>query len=67
MAWVASGTLTLDARPHERISFRLEYRHDQAAGDMYFGGDVQGDGTTTPFAPNRRAQDTVTAGVTAWF
>ncbi len=65
--WVASGTATVDLRPHERASFRLEYRHDQAAGDMYFGDAVIGDGITTPFTPNRRAQDTVTAGVTTWF
>lgn len=64
--WVSSGTLTLDARPHEQASFRLEYRHDQAAGDMFFGGDVEGDGLTVPFAPNRSSQDTVTLGVTTW-
>lgn len=67
VAWVSSGTATLDARPHDQISFRLEYRHDHAAGDMYFGGQVVGDGTTTAFVPNERSQDTITLGATAWF
>jgi hypothetical protein len=65
--WVASATGTLDVRPHARTSFRLEYRHDEAGADMFFGGDVAGDGGTTPFAVNRSKQDTLTAGLTAWF
>jgi hypothetical protein len=65
--WVASGTGTIDFRPHERTSFRLEYRHDQAAGNMFFGSAVTGDGTTTPFVLNRKTQDTVTLGATTWF
>jgi hypothetical protein len=64
--WVGSGTGTLDYRPHERVSFRLEYRHDQAGGDLYFGGAVAGDGGATPFVTNRAAQDTVTIGATTW-
>ncbi|EYF08266.1 outer membrane beta-barrel protein [Chondromyces apiculatus] len=66
VAWVASGTGTVDYRPHERVSFRLEYRHDHAAGEMFFGGDVAGDGRSTPFVPDRRAQDTLALGVTTW-
>ena len=58
--WVASGTGTLDYRPHDRVSFRLEFRHDQAEGEAFFGGDVEGDGTTTPFVPNEKSQDPVT-------
>ena len=65
--WVASGTATLDYRPHARVSIRLEYRHDQAGANLYFGGDVTGDGLTVPYAPNRAAQDTVTLGATSWF
>lgn len=65
--WVASGTATLDFRPHERASFRAEFRRDQADGDAYFGGSVEGDGVTSPFVMNRRSQDTVTLGVTTWF
>jgi hypothetical protein len=64
--WVSSGTLTADFRPHKNVSFRLEYRHDHAAQDMYFKGEVEGDGDTKPFVPNARAQDTATAGVTGW-
>ena len=65
--WVTSGTGTVDFHPHERTSFRLEYRHDHAAGNMFFGNDVSGDGLATPFVTNRNAQDTVTLGATTWF
>ena len=68
VAWVASGTATIDWRPHPQASLRLEYRHDHAADDAYFGGQVTGDGSpTAPFVANRRAQDTLTAGMTTWF
>lgn len=66
-SWVSSATATLDFRPHERVSFRLEYRHDHAGADMFFGGDVDGDGEATPYVPNRRAQDTLSLGATSWF
>lgn len=66
VAWVASGTATLDYRPAEHISFRLEYRHDQAAGAMFFKGDLR-DGTVLTPQPNSTTQDTVTLGVTSWF
>lgn len=67
-SWVSSGTATVDYEPHPRVSVRLEYRHDQAAGDLYFGGEVVGDGSaTSPFVPNRASQDTLTLGATAWF
>jgi hypothetical protein len=65
--WVSSGTATVDYRPHLRVSFRLEYRHDHAGGDMYFGGSVAGDGGATPFVMNRNSQDTILVGVTTWF
>lgn len=65
--WVASGTATIDYRPGELASFRLEYRHDHAGADMFFGGTVAGDGDAAPFVPNRDSQDTVTVGVTTWF
>lgn len=65
--WVSSGTATVDYRPHERVSFQLEYRHDHAGADMYFGGDVAGDGVATPFVANRALQDTLTIGATTWF
>lgn len=66
-SWVSSGTATVDYQPHERVSFRLEYRHDHASDDMYFGGDVAGDGEATPFVMNRASQDTLTIGATTWF
>lgn len=66
-SWVGSGTVTLDYRPHDRASFRLEDRHDHASADMYFGGAVAGNGAATPFVPNRAAQDTLTLGATTWF
>lgn len=65
--WVASGTATLDFHPGAHASFRLEYRHDQAGADLYFGGRVSGDGVTTPFVANRASQDTLTLGATTWF
>ena len=67
VSWVAEGTATLAYQPIDHASVRLEYRHDQAAGDAYFGGDVATDPMTGAFVPNRKSQDTVTLGVTAWF
>jgi hypothetical protein len=65
--WVSSGTLTVEGRPHDQVSIRLEYRHDQAGSDLYFAGTVKGNGTTIPYVPNSVAQNTLTAGATAWF
>ncbi len=65
--WVSSGTLTADVRPHPNLSFRVEYRHDSADSDMFFEGDVAGDGVTTPFVANASYQNTLTAGATGWF
>lgn len=65
--WIDSETATLDYRPHERASFQLEYRRDHASADMYFGGNVAGDGSETPFVVNRVSQDTLTLGATTWF
>ena len=67
VAWVASGTATLDYRPQERVSLRLEVRHDHAAGEMFFGGAVPGDGMNAAFVANRVSQDTLTVGAVAWF
>jgi hypothetical protein len=64
--WAGSGTFTLDARPHEHVSFRLEYRHDLANGMAYYR-----DNTTRDLAgrlvPNAGLQDTLLLGATAWF
>jgi hypothetical protein len=65
--WVAEATVTLSYQLTEYASVRLEVRHDQAADDAYFGGDVTTDPTTRSFVPNRDTQDTVTLGVSAWF
>ncbi|HEU0035172.1 MAG TPA: outer membrane beta-barrel protein [Kofleriaceae bacterium] len=66
-AWLASATATLALQPVDGLSVRLEARHDHAKDRVFFGGDVIGDGVTTPYVPNRRAQDTVTVGAVAWF
>lgn len=66
-SWVSSGTVTIDARPQENVSLRLEYRHDHAAGPTYFGGAVPTDSATGAFVPNANAQDTLTLGMVAGF
>ncbi|MET0285626.1 MAG: outer membrane beta-barrel protein [Polyangiales bacterium] len=53
---VASATATIDLHPVDHISFRLEYRHDQASAPIYFR-----ERRTT------RRGDTLTVGATAWF
>lgn len=67
--WVSSFTATADFRPHDNISIRLEIRHDQADGLLYFTGDtIAGDGSAkAPYLPNARSQETVLLGATAWF
>ncbi len=65
--WVASGTGTVDVRPRDNISIRAEYRHDQGQVDMFFKGQVSGDGSAAnPFVPSARGQDTLTLGVITW-
>lgn len=65
--WIASGTATLALQPADGISLRLELRHDRAKTEVFFGGDVAGDGLVMPFEANRRAQNTLTLGAVAWF
>jgi len=67
--WVSSATATLDVRPHSNISVRLEFRHDQADGLLYFTGDtLVGDGSAAqPYVTNARRQQTLLLGATAWF
>ena len=60
-AWVSSATATLAYQPADRVSFRLEYRHDHADSAIYFRGPVAVEGTT-----DARSQDTVTVGGTVW-
>lgn len=56
--WVASQTLTLEAKPHPQVSARLEYRHDEAGAALFST-------RTGPLATPR--QDTLTAGLATWF
>jgi hypothetical protein len=67
--WVSSFTATLDVRPHDNISVRLEFRHDQADGLLYFTGNtLVGNGSAnSPYVPNARSQETLLLGATAWF
>ncbi|HEX5659667.1 MAG TPA: outer membrane beta-barrel protein [Polyangiales bacterium] len=55
-AIVGSATATLDFHPADHISFRLEYRHDQASAPIYFRA-----------RSTARRGDTLTVGATAWF
>lgn len=66
-SWVSSQTATIDVRPHDNVSMRLEYRHDQADGDTYFRGTLAADPMTGAPVANARSQDTLTLGMTAWF
>jgi hypothetical protein len=67
--WVSSATATVDVRPHDNVSFRVEFRHDQADGLLYFTGNtLDGDGSArSPYLPNGRKQQTLLFGATAWF
>lgn len=68
--WVSGATVGIDLHPEDHVSLRLEYRHDEAAGDLYFRGAVGRAMTPTGpgnFVANTRSQDTVTLGTTAWF
>lgn len=65
--YVSSGTLTVELRPIDRVSFRAEYRHDHAGSPIFFGGAVSTDPTSNDFLFNRASQDTLTIGATTWF
>lgn len=62
-ARIASFTGTVEVRPVDPVSFRLELRHDDANVDMFFDDEVDLDEP----AFTRRTQDTVTAAALAWF
>jgi hypothetical protein len=66
---VLSGTTTIEVRPIDGISFRIEYRHDDSDPDvpLYY---KRGFTTTADGAPTQnvsRAQNTLTLGLTGWF
>jgi len=69
MKHVTSLTGTFDVRPVNGLSFRLEYRHDEAHRPLYFRGDtLEGNGSAeAPYVPNARFQNTALLGATAWF
>lgn len=64
--WVASGTATVDVRPNDNMSVRLEYRHDESELPLYFAGAVATDAAGN-YVANARSQNTITLGATAWF
>lgn len=64
---VTSGTFTLDARPADNISIRLEYRHDRGDANMYFKNDVPTDATTGAYVMNAKQQNTLLLGIVTWF
>jgi hypothetical protein len=65
-AWVSSATATVEFRPINNISLRIEYRHDQAAGPTYFRGPVARN-LGGEFVANADRQHTLTLGITTWF
>lgn len=67
-ATVGSGTLTLDARPHDHVSIRLEYRHDRAEGPVFVSSASMRDALRPgAFVPDAAEQNTFLLGMTAWF
>ena len=64
---MASATGTLDLRPADPVSVRLEVRHDRAGGDAFYRGDVTPDATTGVALPNAANQTTLTLGMNAGF
>lgn len=70
---IGSGTLTLEGRPVDHVSLRLEVRHDEADGDVFFNDQVRRVSTMpgmsggNDWIPNARQQTTVLVGATTWF
>jgi hypothetical protein len=65
--WVSSGTATVGIDPATGISFRIEFRHDQAEAPTFFRGDAKPREVGGAAEPSSRSQDTVTLGITSWF
>lgn len=57
--WVSSLTSTIELAPTDGISLKLEHRHDEAGGPIYFGDDRN--------VPTEQRQDVLTVALTAWF
>lgn len=64
---VSSVTATLELRPAENLSLRLEYRHDAASEPIYYDDQALAYRPPDPFPGTRKSQDTLTFGATAWF
>lgn len=64
---VSSATASLELRPAETLSLRLEYRHDSASEPIYYDEQVLVYRPPDPFPGTRPSQDTLTFGATAWF
>lgn len=62
---VGSITGTIDLRPMDHVSFRVEYRHDAATAPLYFKKGAEPDATGS-LVSNARTQDTITLGLTGW-
>lgn len=65
--WVASATSTIEVVPHDHLALKLEDRHDHAESAMFFGSSLLGDGVDVPYVANRRVQNTLTVGASAFF
>jgi hypothetical protein len=65
--WVSSHAAALNLSPEEHVAFRVEVRHDRAAGDVYFRGLTRTDPRTDQAVPNANRQTTTTFAATAWF
>ncbi len=64
---VGSGTVTLEARPEDHFSVRLEYRHDLADAPLYYDATRRVERATGAELPTADGQNTVLVGATAWF
>ncbi len=56
--WVAAASIAVEVRPVEHTAIRLEYRHDEAQGGLFYDHDDS--------LPTAKSQDAVTLGLTVW-
>jgi hypothetical protein len=64
---LGSVTATADFRPHDNLSLRVEYRHDESSGFL-FSDNTRFLPTADPRHPGMTsAQNTLTLGATAWY
>jgi len=65
--WVSSATATVELRPQDNLSLRLEYRHDEAEAAMFFRGAIETNPRDGSALANASRQDTLLLGAVAWF